>query len=80
MKSLLKDNGVAYFSFVEGNPEDSDYQTSSSGQRLFFNFHLIEDIKQKLTRLGFNDFQIMKINYQRNETETEVHTVIITNI
>ncbi|WP_379965655.1 class I SAM-dependent methyltransferase [Epilithonimonas sp. UC225_85] len=80
VKSLLKDNGVAYFSFVEGNPEDSDYQTSSSGQRLFFNFHLIEDIKQKLTRLGFNDFQIMKINYQRNETETEVHTVIITNI
>ena len=76
--NLLKNNGVAYFSFVEGNPENSDYQTSSSGQSLFFNFHLLEDIKQKLEKLGFKDFQILKINYERSETETEIHTIIIT--
>lgn len=75
---LLKNSGVAYFSFVEGSPENSDYQTSSSGQNLFFNFHLLDDLQQKIEKVGFRDSQILKINYEKNETETEIHTIIIT--
>lgn len=75
---LLNDNGIAYFSFVEGNPEDSKLQTNSNGNQSFFNFHLFEDIKEKLEKLRFKNFQIIKVNYKRSETETEVHTIIIT--
>ena len=77
INNLLNDNGIFYLSFVEGNPEDSKYQTNSTGYQLFFNFHLLEDIKQKLEKLGFKDFQIMEVNYKRSETETEIHTIII---
>jgi len=79
IKKLLKNNGVFYLSFVEGNPEESKYQTSSSGHKLFFNFHLLDSVIQELTKSGFNDFQIMKVNYERNQNETEIHTIIITN-
>lgn len=78
VNNLLKNDGVAYFSFVEGSPGNSKFQTSSSGHRLLFNFHLLEDIEHKLQELGFKDSQIMKVNYIRSETETEVHTIIIT--
>lgn len=74
---LLNDNGIAYFSFVEGNLEDSKYQTNSHGNRSFFNFHLLEDIKEKLEKLRFKNFQIMRIDYNRSATETEIHTIII---
>ncbi|PZU84722.1 MAG: class I SAM-dependent methyltransferase [Chryseobacterium sp.] len=77
INNLLKDNGLFYLSFVEGNPEDSKFQTSSTGHQLFFNFHLLEDIQLKLKRIGFADFQILKVNFERSETETEVHTIII---
>ncbi len=78
VNNLLKNEGVFYLSFVEGNPEDSKFQTSSTGYQLFFNFHLLEDIKLKLKEFGFRDFQIMKVNFERSKTETEVHTIIIT--
>ena len=41
INNLLNDNGIFYLSFVEGNPEDSKYQTNSTGYQLFFNFHLL---------------------------------------
>lgn len=78
INDLLKNNGVFYLSFVEGDPEDSKFQTSSTGHQLFFNFYLLEDIKQKLKEIGFRDFQIIKVDFERSETETEVHTIIIT--
>lgn len=76
--NLLKNNGIAYFSFVEGNPEHSGYQTSGNGHRLFFNFHLLKEVKQNLKKYGFKNIQILKINYERSENETEIHTIIIT--
>lgn len=78
VRKLLNNDGIFYFSFVEGDPENSGYQTSSSGQCIFFNFHLLDDIKQKLEKTGFKNVQVMKINYERNLNETEIHTIIIT--
>ncbi|SHK37177.1 class I SAM-dependent methyltransferase [Epilithonimonas mollis] len=78
INNLLKGNGILYLSFVEGKPEESKYQTSSTGHQLFFNFHRIESIKQNLKNIGFQHFQTMYINYKKSPNETEVHTVIIT--
>lgn len=78
INNLLNKNGILYLSFVEGNPEDSKYQTNSYGNHSFFNFHLLENITQKLKNNGLESFQIMKINYERSETETEIHTIIMT--
>jgi SAM-dependent methyltransferase len=58
VNNLLKNNGIFYLSFVEGNPEDSKFQTSSTGYQLFFNFHLLEDIKLKLKEIGFRDLKL----------------------
>lgn len=77
VNNLLKNEGIFYLSFVEGNSEDSKFQTSSTGHQLFFNFHLLEDIQLKLKKLGFENFQVMKVNFERSKNETEVHTIII---
>jgi trans-aconitate methyltransferase len=37
--NLLKDNGIAYFSFVEGDYEKSGLHTNSKGDSLYFYFH-----------------------------------------
>jgi len=44
--NLLSDDGVLYFSFVEGDPRDSGFKTSSTGDSVYFNYHLLEDIVQ----------------------------------
>ncbi|HEX8549395.1 MAG TPA: methyltransferase domain-containing protein, partial [Cytophagaceae bacterium] len=52
-KNLLNPNGLLYLSFVEGDPADSSFQSGSSGDRCFFYYHRLEDLKAVLTREGF---------------------------
>lgn len=41
---LLKDSGIFYLSFVEGNATLPEEQTSPFGQKLFFHYHKLEEI------------------------------------
>ena len=51
--NLLSENGLIYLSFVEGNPDKSDYQVSSSGDRVYFHFYQLDSIKKLLTDNNF---------------------------
>jgi 2-polyprenyl-3-methyl-5-hydroxy-6-metoxy-1,4-benzoquinol methylase len=74
---LLNENGLLYLSFVEDELEKSGFQTGSSGDKVYFYFHNLDDLKTTLTENKFADFTIFKINYNRTETETEIHNIII---
>ncbi|OXG06983.1 methyltransferase family protein [Flavobacterium araucananum] len=73
---LLSDNGLVYMSFVEGDPERSGFQSGSSGERIYFYFHTLEDLKTEFVQNKFEELQVFKAAYRKSETKTEIHTIL----
>ncbi len=73
---LLNENGFIYISFVEGDPNKSDYQVGSSGDKSFFYFYDLNDLKNELAYNNFDDFKIFKVSYHKSETQIETHTIL----
>ncbi len=74
--NLLNDSGLLYISFVEGDPIDSGFQVSSSGERSFFYFHLLNDLKTKLIESKFDDITTFTVEYKKSGNEIDIHTII----
>jgi 2-polyprenyl-3-methyl-5-hydroxy-6-metoxy-1,4-benzoquinol methylase len=75
--NLLLDSGVLYLSFVEGNYENSNFQSGSSGDRLFFYYHNLNRFKNELEK---NDFEIVEIvhkKFEKSDKSEEIHTILI---
>jgi 2-polyprenyl-3-methyl-5-hydroxy-6-metoxy-1,4-benzoquinol methylase len=72
---LLNDNGLIYLSFVEGDPEKSDFKVGSGG-RVYFYYHDLEEIKTQLRRFNFGEIQTFKVQYKVSETESDIHTIV----
>lgn len=80
MKNLLSEKGILYLSFMEGDYGQSGYQSGSSGDKVYFYYHDLENIK---TELSENGFEIMNINhkdYTRKDGTKEIHTILIARI
>ena len=75
--NLLNENGLLYISFVEGNPEESGFISSSSGERVFFHFHDLNELQKLLTSSGFEKQNVIKVEYPKSENEVEIHTIVI---
>ncbi len=73
---LLLPKGVFYLSFVEGDYSTSDYQTGSSGDKVFFYFHELKFINQLLKNSGFTNLQVVHVNYPKSEGKFDTHTII----
>lgn len=73
---LLNEQGVLYVSFVEGNPENSGFKVSNVG-RVYFHYHLLNEIKSQLSNHHFEEIKTIKVNYKTSETEFDVHTILI---
>ncbi len=73
---LLNNRGLIYLSFVEGNPEESGFQTVSTGDRSYFYFHDLAEIKTKLIEARFDDFNLFKVEFKKASGENEIHTII----
>ncbi|MBL7923076.1 MAG: class I SAM-dependent methyltransferase [Bacteroidia bacterium] len=74
---LLQPQGVLYLSFVEGDPAASGYKSSSSGDRVYFNFHDLKLVTRQLLQAGFETPALLKVPYPRPEAPGEMHTVLI---
>lgn len=74
--NLLNEDGLIYISFVEGNPSKSDFQVGSSGDRVYFHFHNLNDLKSQLIENKFDDLKIFKVEYKKTETEIDIHTIL----
>ena len=75
--NLLTDTGVIYLSFVEGDYEDSNYQTGSSGDRIFFHYHNLNSFKKELEITGFKIIEIMHKKFEKSDKSEEIHTILI---
>lgn len=72
---LLNDNGLLYLSFVEGDPDKSDFK-SGSGGRVYFYYHKSDDITSQLNSFKFGEIKLFKVKYKISETEFDTHTIM----
>ncbi|MDH7447169.1 class I SAM-dependent methyltransferase [Aquimarina sp. 2201CG14-23] len=75
--NLLLDQGILYISFVEGDHRDSGYQTGSSGDQVYFNYHNINHLKKELTTFQFSTIHIIHKDYPKKDGTIEIHTILI---
>ena len=73
---LLNENGLIYFSFVEGDPNKSDFQAGSTGDRTYFYFYNLDDLKAKLVESRFDILKTFKVPYKKSATEINIHTIL----
>ena len=74
--NLLNENGLIYVSFVEGDPNKSGFQVSSTGDRTYFNYHNIDTIKTLFIDSEFEEIKISKVAYKKSATQIEIHTIL----
>jgi len=74
---LLMDNGLIYLSFVEGDSEDSGFHTGSNGDRVYFHYHSLKEIKAILLELEFRDIVVYRYEYNRSALQKENHVVLV---
>jgi len=73
--NLLNDKGLLYLSFVEGDPDKSDFKVGSGG-RVYFYYHTLNDIISQLNRFQFEEINTFKVKYKTSETEFDIHTIV----
>ncbi len=73
---LLNKKGMIYVSFVEGDPSKSGFQVGSSGNRAYFYYYRLDDLKNILTECGFDEFNIFKVEYKKSESDIDIHTLL----
>ncbi|MBK7762689.1 MAG: methyltransferase domain-containing protein [Bacteroidetes bacterium] len=73
--NLLNNDGLIYLSFVEGDPNKSEFKVGSGG-RVYFHYHNLNDVKAQLIQTKFDELQIYKVKYKTSETEFDIHTIL----
>jgi len=74
---LLMPNGHIYLSFVEGAATQSGLQVSSTGDRVYFYFHSLQQTTAALLLHGFDAPVIFKVAYEKSISEIDTHTILI---
>lgn len=73
---ILTQNGILYLSFVQGESSKSGFITGSSGDRTYFYYHTLEDLKISLLENNFEIVKLFEVNYPKAEG-VEIHTIVI---
>jgi len=76
--NLLNEGGLLYISFVEGDPEKSDYKIGSTGDRSFFYYYDLKKLAGLLLKNNFAQPVINEVIFQKTEMEFEKHTILTT--
>ncbi len=74
---LIRDDGLIYINFVAGDSAKSRYQMGNSGDRVYFYYHSLEAISDRLQAIGFENTSLFQVDYTKSETDQEVHTILI---
>ena len=73
---LLNENGLIYLSFVEGDPAKSGFQTGSTGERSYFYYHRLSDLRAQLESCKFGNINVIEVDYKKSDSEMERHTIL----
>ena len=76
-KNNISEEGILYLSFVPGEYNKSGYQTGSGGDRIYFYYHELENVKRDLVEAEFELLNLINVKYKKGESDTEIHAIII---
>lgn len=74
---LSKNNGLLYFSFIEGDYVHSGYEVGSSGDKAFVYYYQKSYFKQLLEQYNFEVLELLDIHYPRRDQDTQTHSIFI---
>ena len=77
--SLLNEGGLIYISFVEGDPNKSGFQVSKSGDRSYFYYYQLDELKKNLIEIDFGVLTVFKVEYTNSANQIDFHTIISAN-
>ncbi len=75
--ALLNPGGVFYFSFIQGNHEQSGFETGSSGDKAFVYYYQEEDLKGALSASHLECIHQLVIDYPKSDGSLQHHLVFI---
>lgn len=70
---LLSENGLIYLSFVEGDPNKSDFQVGSSGDSTYFYYHNTDNLTKQLLDNDFEKINVFKVEYKKANNKKDIH-------
>ena len=76
---LLESNGLFYVSFVPGDESQSHWQVGSSGDRVYFNYHSLENLTKVFLDHGLAIKKEFTVEYRNNNGDIEEHLIVITS-
>jgi 2-polyprenyl-3-methyl-5-hydroxy-6-metoxy-1,4-benzoquinol methylase len=76
-KSLLKNSGTLYLSFVEGDYSKSGYQVGSNGDKMYFYYHPLTFLQETLKAHCFKTEHLIHKQYTKADNTEEMHSIII---
>jgi len=74
---ILTRNGALYLSTMEGDHSTSGYEASSSGEKMYINYHEAAYLAEALTGNGFKIIAQQRIQYPGKDGKTITDLVII---
>ncbi len=74
---ILQSKGLLYLSFVDGDPKNSGFISTNSGDRTYFYYHPLNSIKKDLEKNGFEVSAPVLKPFTKSNGESESHTILL---
>lgn len=74
---LLHEHGILYLSTIEGNYANSDYQTGSTGDKIYVYYYESDFLKSQLRKFQFELLREFRISYTKSNGKEENHLILI---
>jgi len=71
--NLLNEGGILYISFVEGNTSQSGYIIGSAGDRSYFYYYTLTQLKSKANNNCLKEIKTFKVQFEKKE----IHTILV---
>jgi cyclopropane fatty-acyl-phospholipid synthase-like methyltransferase len=76
-KQLLNQDGVLYCSALEGDHENSGFESGSSGDKAYVYYYEQDFLIQLLETTGFENIQTFRKQYQKKDGTEQIHLILI---
>lgn len=73
---LLTPSGVLYLSFVAGDYNNSTYISGSTGDRTYFYYYELAQLKKEMKSCGMDVIDVLEKEYEKFVGDYELHTII----
>lgn len=74
---LLHEQGVLYCSAIEGSYNQSGYETSSTGDKVYVYYYEQNYLEQLLIKNGFTNIQTFRKQYNKKDGTPQIHLIIL---